>query len=250
LAIDTPEKRLSIGSLALTISPALVTPNASPDQEWRQEVGWLYSGITIAAPDETTPVDDDADVTVTARTDRDGATVRPPRSTLRTAMDSLANSALEAPSRAPLDAHEAFFERIGAGTQEGSLARNNMYSNRAADAAAVLMFIVEYDVVDNTVDVTIDTTGGTDRDGAHVRVPTTFLRTAMDTLRNAGLTIATAPERDSREGYYWTAQSLDVGHALRALLGQAGRGGDAYAVVELEIEYEVEGPHLHRAEEY
>jgi hypothetical protein len=248
LAIDSEAKRKSVLSMYQAI-PVGIKPDATQPQAWRQNAGWGYYGISTAIS-ETTPEDDDADVTVTTRTDRDGATVRPPRSTLLTAMDSLANSALEAPSRAPLDAHEAYFERVGAGTQEGSLARSNMYSNRAADAAAVLMYIIDYDVVSNTVDVTIDTTGGTDKDGAHVRVPTTFLRTAMDTLRNAGLTIGTAPERDAREGYYWAANELDVGVALRALIGQAGRGGDAYAVVELEIDYEVEGPHLARAEEY
>jgi hypothetical protein len=200
--------------------------------------------------DETTPLDDDADVAVTTRTDRDGATVRPPRTTLLTAMDSLASSALEAPSRAPMDAHEAYFERIGAGTQEGSLIRIHPYSNRAADAAAIRYLVVEYDIVPADVNPTIDTTGGTDRDGAHIRVPTTFVRTAMNSLREAALTIATAPERDAREGYYLSAGEQDLGHAMRLMIGQVGRAGDAFAISHLEVEYEIAGEHQVRAEEF
>jgi len=43
MAIDTAEKRKSISGLR-NIYPG-VTPNASKDQEWRQEAGWKYSGI-------------------------------------------------------------------------------------------------------------------------------------------------------------------------------------------------------------
>src|SRR5687767_15295032 len=43
MAIDTAEKRKSISGIPFLIPG--VTPNASKDQEWRQESGWSYSGI-------------------------------------------------------------------------------------------------------------------------------------------------------------------------------------------------------------
>jgi len=47
MAIDTAEKRRSISGLPF-LTPG-VTPNAGKDQEWRQEAGWGYSGILVAA---------------------------------------------------------------------------------------------------------------------------------------------------------------------------------------------------------
>ena len=42
--IDTREKRASIAGIWIPLMPN-VTPTAGKDQEWRQEVGWSYSGI-------------------------------------------------------------------------------------------------------------------------------------------------------------------------------------------------------------
>lgn len=44
MAIDTREKRASVAGINRLAGPS-VTPNASKDQEWRQEVGYSYSGI-------------------------------------------------------------------------------------------------------------------------------------------------------------------------------------------------------------
>lgn len=49
MAIDTREKRQSVAWL-LPISAPSVTPNASKDQEWRQQSGWGYSGILADTP--------------------------------------------------------------------------------------------------------------------------------------------------------------------------------------------------------
>lgn len=51
MAIDTREKRQAIA--AIPIGPASVTPNATKDAEWRQEVGWSYPGIAAGAPTAT-----------------------------------------------------------------------------------------------------------------------------------------------------------------------------------------------------
>lgn len=191
---------------------------------------------------ETTPSDDDADVTVTTRADCDGATVRPPRVTLLTAVDSLANSALADPQRGALDAHEVRFIRLG-NDETGTLYRVYGYSNRGADAFAAKAIVIEYEVLDNTADMAAaDTTSGTDRDGAHVRVPQLALRTAMNSLRNGALTIASGTDRDAREARFMCADVLDVGYAIRLLLDQAGRGGDAYAVTQVKIDYDVIPP--------
>lgn len=44
MAIDTREKRASIVGINYLSGPS-PTPNVSKDQEWRQEVGYGYSGI-------------------------------------------------------------------------------------------------------------------------------------------------------------------------------------------------------------
>lgn len=49
MAIDTAEKRRSISGINYTAGPG-VTPNSSQDQEWRQEVGYGYSGILVSEP--------------------------------------------------------------------------------------------------------------------------------------------------------------------------------------------------------
>lgn len=51
MAIDTPEKRKSISGINY-FNPG-VTPNSGQDAEWRQEVGYSYSGI--AAGGATVP---------------------------------------------------------------------------------------------------------------------------------------------------------------------------------------------------
>lgn len=45
MSIDTAEKRRSIVGILTGFMPVGVTPNASKDVEWRQQVGWGYSGI-------------------------------------------------------------------------------------------------------------------------------------------------------------------------------------------------------------
>lgn len=50
MAIDTREKRQAVVGLGHYFSGPSVTPNASPDQEWRQEAGWGYPGILADSP--------------------------------------------------------------------------------------------------------------------------------------------------------------------------------------------------------
>ena len=59
MAIDTREKRASVVGINMFFGPS-PTPNAAQDQEWRQEVGYGYSGILAAGapagPAETTQI--------------------------------------------------------------------------------------------------------------------------------------------------------------------------------------------------
>lgn len=56
MAIDNAEKRKSASGVPfLPLGPA-VTPNASQDQEWRQQSGWGYSGIAAEGPVVEVPV--------------------------------------------------------------------------------------------------------------------------------------------------------------------------------------------------
>ena len=47
MAIDSREKRASVVGINYISGPS-PTPNAAKDQEWRQEVGYSYSGILAA----------------------------------------------------------------------------------------------------------------------------------------------------------------------------------------------------------
>ncbi len=49
MAIDDAEKRTSVAAIHFPPFGPGVTPNASPDQEWRQQVGYSYSGIAAAS---------------------------------------------------------------------------------------------------------------------------------------------------------------------------------------------------------
>lgn len=46
--IDTAEKRRSVAGIPFWVGLG-VTPNALKDAEWRQQVGWGYSGIPVGA---------------------------------------------------------------------------------------------------------------------------------------------------------------------------------------------------------
>ena len=50
MAIDNQEKRKSVVGISTGWG---VTPNTSKDAEWRQQVGWTYSGIAASAPSST-----------------------------------------------------------------------------------------------------------------------------------------------------------------------------------------------------
>lgn len=52
MAIDSREKRQSVVAISFYPMGPSVTPNASKDQEWRQEAGYSYSGIAAGAPQE------------------------------------------------------------------------------------------------------------------------------------------------------------------------------------------------------
>lgn len=129
----------------ISAMPVAIAPDNSQPQAWRQTAGWGYYGI-LSSVSESTPSDNDADVTVTARTDRDGATIRPPRITWLTSADSLRNADLHSPDRSPLDSFEAKTMRVGRNPRDGRVHRIVAYSNRAGDALAVRVLVVEYDI--------------------------------------------------------------------------------------------------------
>lgn len=47
MAIDSREKRQNVASMTAPM-PATPTPNAAQDEDWRQQAGWGYSGISPA----------------------------------------------------------------------------------------------------------------------------------------------------------------------------------------------------------
>lgn len=49
MAIDSAAKRKSISGIPGITAPG-VTPDATPDQTWRQAAGWSYNGILAGLP--------------------------------------------------------------------------------------------------------------------------------------------------------------------------------------------------------
>lgn len=49
MPINTAEKRRNASAVGHRIGGRGITPNASKDQEWRQQVGWGYGGIAASA---------------------------------------------------------------------------------------------------------------------------------------------------------------------------------------------------------
>lgn len=56
MAIDTAEKRRSASQTITGLFGPGVTPNSGTDKEWRQQVGWGYSGIAAVSGDTTISV--------------------------------------------------------------------------------------------------------------------------------------------------------------------------------------------------
>ncbi len=70
MAIDTPEKRRAAAGVKRIL--ARVTPNIARDQEWRQQVGRIYSGILAlvgVVPKENIVISLDADTVIEVSTD-------------------------------------------------------------------------------------------------------------------------------------------------------------------------------------
>ena len=61
MALNSREKRASAVSLYPGAPPS-PTPLASPDQQWRQEVGWGYAGILVG--DFVPPVEEEGVLSV------------------------------------------------------------------------------------------------------------------------------------------------------------------------------------------
>lgn len=49
MAIDSAEKRRSAANIGYWLIGPGVTPNASPDAEWREQAAYTYSGIAVGA---------------------------------------------------------------------------------------------------------------------------------------------------------------------------------------------------------
>jgi hypothetical protein len=52
MAIDTAAKRRAVATLAFMVFAPGITPDATPDQFWRQTAGYGYGGILADSPVE------------------------------------------------------------------------------------------------------------------------------------------------------------------------------------------------------
>jgi hypothetical protein len=175
------------------------------------------------------PSDDDTDTTVTARTDRDGYTVRAPRVTLLHAVDSALNVDLVGADRTAMDRYSVRSRRNGRtpAHSETSVVRLKAFSLRAADAFAPRTVIVRYTESSKPGRRQTDTTDRTDIDGYTLRVPPWQVSQSSDSARNADLSSIGVTDRDRFKVRLRVPRTAQRGFVHRIKLGTDGRAGNA-----------------------
>lgn len=200
-------------------------------------------GAAVATP----PADDDADTAATAVLDRDAATIRPPRVTVRHALDSAKNSALTGADRLPLDRHEGISDRTGRLPNAGLFPRIDLFTGRAGEVFAPFAILIDYKLAPfEQRTAAADTATGTDRDGASMAVPTWTLRHAMDSAKNADLAQGSA-DQDAYATIHEPSPTASRGVILRLSLETDGRAGTPGAPFSLAVDWAPSGETTDRA---
>ena len=184
------------------------------------------------------PDDDDADTTVTVRTDCDGATIRPPRITMLHSIDSSRNADLHGADRLPMDRYDGRSIRIGRTPTRGHHARLFMFTSRAGESLPVSEVVLKINAAKAGQRIVSDTTGRVDFDGATLRVPATRIFHSSNSALNVDL-VSVGTDRDR----FFTRHSLPdagrVGHFHRLLLVHDGTAGNAWCPEEIVLKINV-----------
>ena len=204
----------------------------------------------------STPSDDDADISVTARTDRDGATVRPGRITILHAVDSVRNASLVGADRTAMDRYAVRSIRAGRLPTQGETNRLRLYfmSSRAGDSFAPRQIVVRYSTSSRRLRLQTDTTNRTDRDATTLRIPEWSLGYSADSARNADLRQSTnsagtaVTDRDRFRVRLMLPLADAVGYVHRLQFVTDGRAGNAGGPLSLSVRYSLVPARLYRAE--
>lgn len=183
--------------------------------------------------------DNDADTTVTAFIDCDGAYIRPARTTLLHAMDDSRNAALTGSHRMPMDRFRAESVRHGRNPNVGRNLRLLFYSLRAGDALAIRSISLDVSVRAPKARLAAkDTTTRTDCDGAKIMVPDVTCMYASDSSLNSALTV-----QHTVQDRVYARFGIAEGRATsthRVMLFSL-RAGDAFSVRSLGLELDQGG---------
>lgn len=195
------------------------------------------------------PGDRDTDVTVTARTDLDGATIRPARATVLHAVNSCRNADLIGPDRTALDRYLIRSRRTGRLPNVGQYLRLLVFSGRAGEAFSPSTISVSLSGTTPRARFhAADTTSRTDLDGATMTVCTVRALHASDSQRNADLsTVGTDSDR------FRATVTLPVGtraYVNRLLLVADGRAGSVFSVKDFSVLASVVGQGQTKARAY
>jgi hypothetical protein len=247
MAIDSAAKRRAIAGIIAGVTVVSVTPNGSQPIAWRQDAGWGYQGIETLAQ-AITPTDDDADTTVTARTDHDGTTIRPARVTIMHAVNSARNTDLTGPDRMPMDRYWSRSSRVGRLPNLGYTHRIFLQAGRAGDALAPrdLILLVSPSAPAARLS-SADTTKRTDRDGTTMCVPTVYVQYAAESGRNADLRCVNT-DQDRHRTRHQIPLADRRGGVHRFFLHADGRAGTVFAPRDLYLEVVPSGDGRVRAE--
>jgi len=201
----------------------------------------LYGGARMPygnfSGKSTSPEDYDADTVVTARTDKDGTTIRPGRVTVQHAGASARNADLVGPHRTTMDRYYARSPRSGRTptASPDTRFRFKAWSARAGDTFAVREILLTLDARPRSaVRLAKDTTNRTDKDGTTLIVPTWQSLYAASSALNSALR-AGGEWRDRFLSKNTMPDGKKVGYIHRFQLRTDGRAGSAGCPLDLTL---------------
>lgn len=188
-------------------------------------------------------------VTVTARTDRDGATIRPAALIFMHATASARNADLAGADAMDMDRFVARSLRVGhqPTNSEDTRLRTYAFSLRAGDTYAVRGLLLRLTPSPRPTIHAADTTNRTDRDGTTARVPTWAAHHAADSSLNSSLAAGGAYRARFGTESLRVDESISVGHVHRLQFRTDGRAGSTSAPLEVLVRYDPTHTHTHKA---
>lgn len=187
----------------------------------------------IEPEDNDAKNNDGTDLTVTATTDCDGATIRPAHVYYSQSFDNGFESALTTSIRGDMDRRLVrFATRL---PNKGYTPRFAFESLRAGEAFGLRSVQITAHATPFTKREATNTTGATDANGATMRVPSLHLAHATDDSRNSALTWG-ATDQDRFSVRHAVHSNVAAGFTHCFAVETDGQAGDVLALLEMRIE--------------